>query len=449
MKIEYLMIKDSNDFCATTDQLKSLLTSNKRLTIDSEQIFFSDVKFDYSLSANYVEWKKQKQIVFYLVLDTSDDNAEKLEELDILLHRINKTCGNQFVINTIWDDISTLYTKNLYPEIVLVENLLRKIIYRFMIKTAGSKWFESTAPEPVKKSIKNTVEKNQEGDLPAENQLYFADFIQLGLFFFEKYTEKKLDQKAISDLKAVKDDKDNIEDNLQDFFNTYEAKSNWDRYFARSIEVDDLYDKWNKLYSYRNKVAHSKRMRSHEYVQAKKLVDELSEAFNKCLEHIDDVTMTEEQAEAIQEVAKETISRPKFEELSTSRVSLSYPGLISGFSELAKSFSSITPQISIDGIRSGLLQLSNQYNIVNEDCYSTGDRCNLNNMSSRLYLDTINGTIRIGSDNSEPNTVGLNMLSSTKSKTEYADGDNNKPESVESINETVKHNKTDERKKEN
>ena len=48
-------------------------------------------------------------------------------------------------------------------------------------------------------------------------------------------------------------------------------------------------------------------MNKQEYKEACILIDELKKAFTICMEHMDDVTLTEEEAEAVNEVAKETI----------------------------------------------------------------------------------------------------------------------------------------------
>lgn len=134
MKLEYLLIKSNNDFCATEEQFKSLILSNKRLTMDDDQIQFSGENFTYMLTSQVVKWKKRSEIVFYFVISTEDDvNVQKLEDFDKLLHRINDECGNQFIINTIWDDVSMHYTKKLYPMMIEVENLLRKLIYRISL----------------------------------------------------------------------------------------------------------------------------------------------------------------------------------------------------------------------------------------------------------------------------------------------------------------------------
>lgn len=151
---------------------------------------------------------------------------------------------------------------------VEVENLLRKLIYRFMIKTAGSAWFDSTVPEGMKDAIKKTADKNHMDELPTEDQLYYADFIQLGWFFFEKYTTKPLNQNSVQELRNLIGEKNDIEEKLRDFLETYEAKSNCERYFKEEIEVEDLYQKWQELYIYRNHVAHAKRLKHDGFKKA-------------------------------------------------------------------------------------------------------------------------------------------------------------------------------------
>jgi len=358
LKIEYLLIKTDNDFCSTTEQFKSLLLSNKRISMNETSIQFSGVSLGFTLTEQAVVWKKKKEIIFYFSVSAEEDNIDKLEDFDILLHRINDNCGCQFIINTIWDDVSVYYTNQLYPSMVEVENLLRKVIYRFMIKTAGSAWFENTVPNDVKAAILKAAEKNRMEELPLENQLYLADFIQLGWFFFEKYTTRPLNQNSIQELRRIVDEKETSEEKLKSFLETYEAKSNWERYFAEKIEVDRLNDKWQELYGYRNCVAHAKRMSSKEFEIACLRINEVKTAFEKCLDHIDDVEMTEEEAEAVQEVAKETISRPQKQYRTSWGVQ--YPGVISGLSALGLMSENLVSQADLSGISSGILEMADK-----------------------------------------------------------------------------------------
>ena len=99
-----------------------------------------------------------------------------------------------------------------------------------MLKTAGSTWFDHNVPDEVKKSIGKVLDKNGLSlDETGEDQLYYADFIQLVRFFFDAYPLKPLTQEAVSKIReAANGDKEKLEEVL----NTYTARSNWDRYFV-------------------------------------------------------------------------------------------------------------------------------------------------------------------------------------------------------------------------
>ncbi len=357
MRIEYLLIKPNNDFCSTIVQFKSFLLSNQRISMDDKTIAFSGINLDYTIMAQDVVWKKNKEIVFYFTVSTDAKNVLILENFDYLLHRINEECGNQFKVNTIWDDVSIHYTNNLYPVMVETENLLRKLIYRFMIKTAGSAWFSNSVPDSVREAIKKNAERNKLA-VPDVDQLYLTDFIQLGIFFFEKYTTKPLNQNAIQELKEIINGKNKTDKSITAFLETYEARSNWERYFEEKIEVEDLYKKWQELYKYRNAVAHAKRLHKDEYNTAVKLAKELKAAFEKCIDHIDGLEMTEEEAEAVQEVAKETINRPQM--TNSDPWIVKYPGVITGISEFGKAAARITQQVDLDGLSASIIQLTDQ-----------------------------------------------------------------------------------------
>ena len=86
--------------------------------MDDKTIAFSGINLDYTIMAQDVVWKKNKEIVFYFTVSTDAKNVLILENFDYLLHRINEECGNQFKVNTIWDDVSIHYTNNLYPVMV-------------------------------------------------------------------------------------------------------------------------------------------------------------------------------------------------------------------------------------------------------------------------------------------------------------------------------------------
>lgn len=312
MKIEYILIKKSDDFYSSVEQFKNLLMTNSRISVEEESIIVSDNRYSYNLSTQEVKWGKRKDRIFNFTVST-DNNAERdaanIEIFDRLLRRIINESGDQFIINTIWDDASIYYANRLYPKITGIENLLRKIIYKFMVSIAGGSWFDDTVPDDVKKKIVEVQKKDEAGTVVksySSDQLYDADFIQLDNFFFRTYPLKPVSQETITRIKALiteNTDKEKLIKNLSD----YEYKSNWDRYFADKINIDDFSEKWTRLYQLRNKVAHTKRLKKQEYEEAIGLIKELEIAFNACLNEIDNISVSEEETIAAKESVRETI----------------------------------------------------------------------------------------------------------------------------------------------
>ncbi len=207
------------------------------------------------------EVEKSNEMIFHLMVEMQGDGeaqAEILEHFDSLIKEINEKNGTQFAINTVWNDVSSYYGKKLYPDISKVENMLRKIIYLFMLKTVGSKWIDVGTPEKFQTSINNVIKKNNKtkNDINAE-WLTYADFITLGYFFTAPYS-MKTDYKilfkelkqyesldTLSDGEKQADDevkKENKEkgkvltaDVIRKMSDEYEPKNNWDRYFSDKL----------------------------------------------------------------------------------------------------------------------------------------------------------------------------------------------------------------------
>ncbi len=318
MLIEYLFLKGKDELCSSEKEFVHFLSANGRLSVDKKTIKFESTDIKYTLSKEDVNGKT-KETVFHLTIEASEEKKLALEELDSVLRRMNDECGHLFIINTIWNDVATDYLKQLYPQIVEIEHLLRKIIYRLMIKAVGSAWIEKGIPKEVKDKIEEIAKRSQIEQF-VEDQLEYADFIQLGNFLFTSYSMNSDLQHMTGELTKAKGEKDPGH-RIDKIISQYESKSNWERYFSEKIHIEELKEKWERMYSYRNAVAHAKRMSGQAYASAVELIKELKTAFNDCLKNVDAVELNREQTEAIQEVAKETMG--KKENYSELRVPIS------------------------------------------------------------------------------------------------------------------------------
>ena len=79
---------------------------------------------------------------------------------------------------------------------------------------------------------------------------------------FTKYALNSDYQKLIGKLKK---EENQTKEKINELIGQFESKSNWERYFADKIKIENLESKWQILYGYRNNVAHSKCIRKKEY----------------------------------------------------------------------------------------------------------------------------------------------------------------------------------------
>ena len=213
MKIEYIFIKQKDDYFVTDEMFQHFLDSNNRIKFEDDEIIFEGKTLEYTLKSADVEKSNEKVFHFTVEIQgNEEEQADLIEKFDSLVREINERKGMQFSINMIWNDVSLYYCKKLYPEILKVENTLRKIIYLFMLKTVGSKWIDEGAPEIFKTSINNVIEKNhKKREEINEEWLTYADFITLGYFFTAPYSLKTDVKDLFKELRQY--ERTNIRDN--------------------------------------------------------------------------------------------------------------------------------------------------------------------------------------------------------------------------------------------
>lgn len=339
MRMEYIFTKIDDDYCVSEEAFKNFLCVNKHISFeldkqgkqDKKILIFDGQKFEYELEDAVVE--KSKERFFHLNVDTvgeDDEQVEKLNSFNSIIKEINGKCGNTFSINTIWNDVSSYYARKLYPEISKIENMLRKIIYLFMLKTVGSEWLRTNTPEEFKKPIEGIIEKNNKSaDEIAVDWLIYADFITLVKFFAKPYSLeadvkllfKELEQYK-SEEKKGKDDKKCVakpltEKVFKELSDKYEPRNNWERYFLGNLSIkspNKFSQDWGSLYAIRNDVAHGKPIDKDEYEKAMELIERYTKIFDQCIGIIDSLQTTSEEAGMVEAVAQQVIQNDTVKE---------------------------------------------------------------------------------------------------------------------------------------
>lgn len=288
LKVEYLIIVDSgNSFCKTKESFKSFLQSDSDIKINGRELLFKKGKFKYELQDG--ENSDSSHKFFHIKLYSEEKNIESFSDLSRSIKRLlHINSANS--IQTLWDDVSFFYSNKSYPIVYELENLMRKLITKFMLTTVGLGWTKETIPEELRKSSRATK-------VDTNNYLYETDFIQLSNFLFDEY--RTLDISAlIKKISELTESAVQVSE-ISDFI----PKSNWDRYFKESVdcEGDYLKNRWEKLYKLRCKIAHNSSFSKTDFEQTQKLALEVKAKLDVAIQALDTIHMTEEDREDLVE----------------------------------------------------------------------------------------------------------------------------------------------------
>lgn len=294
IKTEYLIIFESKDaFCDNILSFNNLLKSNSEISINGDKLAYKDLTVGYLVQSEEINNSTQRY--FHIRLICAD--LDKISTFELLLKIVrtilSKVSSRQ--IQTLWDDVSFYYANKAYPLIHEIENLMRKLITKFMLISVGVGWTKINVPVAVKDSIKK---KGKDKLDDTSDYLYETDFIQLSNFLFDEYQTDNI-ASLIESLRTITDLKDVKIDELK----SYIPKSNWERYFSKIVDCDYEYLKkrWETLYELRCKIAHNNRMNREDFDKTEKLVNEVKEKLNDAIENLDKLSISVEEKENIAE----------------------------------------------------------------------------------------------------------------------------------------------------
>jgi hypothetical protein len=291
LNVEYLVLIDSKEpLCLSIKSLNNLIQAYDGINIDNHMITFSGCTFGYN--ATFDQIGEDNQRYFHLTLSLIEpQNEEKFSELLRLLRVVlSKISDRQPEV--LWDDIASQYSEKAYPLLHYTENLLRKLITKFMFTNLGLKWTKEAIPSEVENSIKSKKSDR------ASNYLYQLDFSQLSNLLFKEYSTGNIKQinKKIATATSI----EGLDINeLKELI----PISNWQRYFSPIVNCESLFlkNKWSRLYELRCKVAHNKHITIEELEEIVSTTEEINKVFNEAVQKLSKVSITEEQKEEIAE----------------------------------------------------------------------------------------------------------------------------------------------------
>jgi hypothetical protein len=326
LRIEMLLIKGESSKCNSIQTLKSLLASDGELHFKSKRIVVGKAEAVFLISTDLIE-QETKERYFYINIEkpvNSKDEEKAIADLDAISKKLKQIIveigGKSFKIATLWDDTAYYYSKLAYPIIYEIENLMRKLIYQFMLTKLGSDWYKNATPEDFKRNIKSDRENP---NLSFELILYNADFIHIINFLFGKYTVG--DQSKV--LEKINKAKSNSEIAIEELKQLV-PQNNWTRYFQSIIAYEKFKEKWENLYALRCKVAHNTLITKGDYETIIHLAKELKEKLEKAISSLDRIKIQEEDKKELKQSALESFSEttgefePKSDEYFTAEPTL-------------------------------------------------------------------------------------------------------------------------------
>ncbi|NWC86960.1 hypothetical protein HX793_00405 [Pseudomonas reactans] len=298
MKTEFLiLVPDDESFCNSKKAFVDFLKIDSLVSITGNTITFrrtpkgrDQVSAKFRIETDKV--KSNNERYFLLIIECDEQNhIDEFSELSDRLKTIaERISPGSTVVNMLWDGVGRIYAEKAYPIINEVENLMRRLIAKFMLITVGMHW----SRDAINSELSKKIEKFEEND-PYLNDLHKLDFIHLSQVLFEKKRDISLDELDRTLLKTKFDEED------KERILKYIPRSNWEKYFSALVEDKGhgLEAKWEILYKLRNKVAHNRSVKKAEFEKINGLATSIKEIIRKATEKLGEIDINEEDRELI------------------------------------------------------------------------------------------------------------------------------------------------------
>ncbi|WP_312522428.1 HNH endonuclease signature motif containing protein [Anaerospora sp.] len=305
MKIEIILSKKEDKYCNSVDTFNNLFLINADINIHKTNGTFMYNKSEVQYLCTTEVINNGSERLFYIKLDSGEKNEEEsldnLREISRIIRHQIKELNIEFVENVIWDEVSQHYCRQGYPIINEIENLMRKLIYLFIIRNVGSTWLNKSSPEEFKNKLQNNIQRNKVQKIE-ENILYEADFIQLSQLLFTPYSTI-----SINDF-YNKIEKDSDIEKIREYL----PKSNWQRYFKSHIPYDKLDEDWGKLYTLRNKIAHNKLVNKGDWGILQNLSHKIRNILLEAISKVQTIIVPKDEIKHVVSLVENTVRGRRF-----------------------------------------------------------------------------------------------------------------------------------------
>ena len=148
-----LIVNKDTSFGRSPSAYKKIIEASEEVIFSPKELKFKEQSFKYDIS----EYGSNKETISVKLTlnDVSEDNLITFSRLTRLFKKISSE-SNLGSTQIIWDDISKYYSIQAYPLIHEIENLMRKLITKFMIHNVGLSWTKDSVPKEFSEALKKS-----------------------------------------------------------------------------------------------------------------------------------------------------------------------------------------------------------------------------------------------------------------------------------------------------
>lgn len=228
-------------------------------------------------------------------------NYQAIEPYRVKLLRVLNKDYKIKHIRLINDDVSAHIARELFPEINIVENMVRSYIMRDLLQIVDLDWVEEiikTKPNPSQ-----VPGKMETRSIPSllSSKINYIDFNSLGPIITHNITKFEVPKRVIKKFfkeKTIQDARATIE-KLNENYSAYFLKNFYDTQFQRQ---------WETIAKIRNKVINQGILNDDDLVYGHKILHSLDEIIVNAKKYFDNILLTDDDKERILSEKNETLA---------------------------------------------------------------------------------------------------------------------------------------------
>ena len=263
------------------------------------EIYFSDEEYE-NIQHLYVQIRAE---------ESSNEQEEWIEQVKLSLKRVLRRDWERLF----WfrDTASAKLSKELYPVVYDVENLLRQLIYEVVIKVFGLQWWGNYITYNIDAKYKSrniSFKKIATSFNDIDDKLLSIDVNDLKeILYFKIYKWEPAYDVEIERMICNQSKPKSLDSIMDKLKKQCSLVCNlWDEYFSRCIQSESAFEKILDNYiMHRNHIAHNKLLDRKAFERIKYGCGKISEILNKAIDKIPQIILSKEEQIVRQEIQRE------------------------------------------------------------------------------------------------------------------------------------------------